>query len=79
MLTPLGKRIIIQPLELPKGSLLITNSKPTQFKIVAIGDETSKVSIGDIVYLDKFAGCEIEHNKEKFIVVEEAQILAKVD
>lgn len=79
MLIPLSKRILIQPVELPKGSLLITNTKPSQFKIIAIGDETSKVSVGDIVYLDKFAGCEIEHEKEKFIVVDESQILAKVD
>lgn len=79
MLTPLGKKIVIRAIENTHGNIIVSGSKPTQFKIIRIGDEVSKVKAGDIVYLDKYAGCEIEHEKEKFMVIEESQILAKVD
>jgi len=79
MLTPIGKRIIIQPIEIKHGALLIKNSNPTQFTILAIGDEVTKVKVGNIIFLEKFYGVEIEHEKEKFLVIDEASILAKLD
>ena len=79
MLAPIGKRIIVQPVEVKQtGSLVITGIKPTQFKIIAAGDEVTKVKLGDIVYLGKYSGVEIEHEREVFIVVEEEGVLAKV-
>ena len=79
MLSPIGKRLLVKPIEENHGSLIIKNSKPTQFKVFAIGDDVTKVKVGNIVYLDKFVGAELEHNKEKFLVLDETQILAKVD
>jgi chaperonin GroES len=79
MLTPVGKRIIIKPLEAKAGTLLLTNAKPTQFNVIAIGDEVTKVKSGDIVYLEKHYGVEIEYEKEKFLIIEESSILAKLD
>ncbi len=79
MLIPLGKRILVKPLEEVSGILMIKNSKPTQFVVHAIGDEVTKVKVGNTVYLASYSGAEIEHNKEKFIVLEEIQILAKVE
>lgn len=79
MLTPLGKRIIVKPIEVKHGALLITGVKPTQFHVIAIGDEVTKVKLGDTVYVSQQFGSEIEHEKEKFIVLEETFILAKVD
>jgi co-chaperonin GroES (HSP10) len=79
MLTPVGKRIIIRPIEeTKKGSLLLTGQKPTQFTVLAIGDEATKVKIGDVVYLEKHYGAEIVHEGEKFLVIDENTILAKV-
>jgi co-chaperonin GroES (HSP10) len=78
MLQPLGKKIIVKPVEVKHGTLLVSGLKPTQFYIIAIGDEVTKVKAGDIIYLDKYSGAEIEHEKEKFMVVEEGTILAKV-
>jgi len=79
MLTPVGKRIIVKPVETKHGSLLVTGMKPTQHQIIAIGDEVTKAKVGDILYLDKHHGAEIEHEKEKYLVIDESSILAKLD
>ena len=78
MLIPLGKKIIVRPIEQKHGTLLVAGLKPLQFHVIAIGDEVSRVKAGDNIYLDKYAGVEIEHEKEKFMVVEESNILAKL-
>jgi co-chaperonin GroES (HSP10) len=79
MLIPLGKRIIVRPIEVKHGTLVVTGLKPTQFLILAIGDEVTKVKVGDTIYLDKHIGAKIEHEKEEFMVIEENSILAKLD
>ena len=78
MLTPVGKRILIKPVEVKHGTLFITGQKPTQFHVIAIGDEATKVKGGDIIYLEKHYGVEIEYEKEKYLVVDEMSILAKI-
>jgi len=79
MLIPLGKRIIVKPIEVKKGALLLPGAKPTQFQILAIGDEVTKVKVGNTIYLEKHYGAEIEHENEKFLVINEDSILAKLD
>lgn len=79
MLTPIAKRIIVKPVEAKHGSLLVTNQKPTQFIVIATGDEVTKVKTGNTIYLEKHYGAEIEHEKEKYLVIEEGSILAKLD
>lgn len=74
-----GKRILVQPLETTQGAgLIIAHKKPTQFAVISIGDEVTKVSVGDTIYLEKLYGVEIEHDKEKYLVIDESSILAKV-
>jgi co-chaperonin GroES (HSP10) len=79
MLTPIAKRLLIKPMETKHGTLLLTNQKPTQFTVVSIGDEVTKVKPGNIVYLEKHYGIEINHENEKFLVIDESSILAKLD
>jgi co-chaperonin GroES (HSP10) len=79
MLTPLAKKIIVKPVEVKHGTLLVTSQKPVQYQVIRVGDEVTKVKSGDIIYLEKHYGAEIEHEKEKFLVIEEASILAKLD
>ena len=79
MLKPLGKKIIVQPVEIKHGTLLVPGQKPTQYKVIEIGDEVTKVKEGNIIYLEKHYGAEIEHEREKFLVIEENSILAKLD
>lgn len=79
MISPIGKRLIVKPVEVKHGTLLLSGVKPTQFLICSIGDEVTKVKIGDVVYLGKHVGAEIDHENETFLVIEESSILAKVD
>lgn len=78
MLTPIAKRILVKPVEVKHGTLIVTNQKPTQFHVIAIGDEITKVKPGDTIYLEKHYGTEIEHENEKFLVIDESSILARV-
>jgi co-chaperonin GroES (HSP10) len=79
MLTPVGKRIILQPVEAGQGSIILTGQKPTQFTVISVGDEVTKVKPGHVIYLEKHYGVEIEYDKEKFFVIDEQSILARID
>lgn len=79
MLTPIGKRLIVKPIEVKHGNLIVSGQKPVQFMVTAIGDEITKVKPGDIIYMDKHYGAEIEYDKEKHLVVDESCLLAKLD
>lgn len=79
MLIPVAKRVIIKPIEVKHGTLLVTNQKPSQYTVIAIGDEVTKVVPGNIIYLEKHYGVEIDHEGEKFLVIDEQCILAKID
>lgn len=77
MLMPVGKRLLVKSVEQKHGTLLLTNQKPTQFVVVEIGDEVTKVKPGNNVYLEKHYGVEIDHEGVKYFVVDESSILAK--
>ncbi len=78
MLTPIGKRILVKPVEETHGNLIVSGQKPTRFIVIANGDEVTKVNVNDIIYLDKYSGAGIEHEKEQYLVIDESSILAKV-
>jgi co-chaperonin GroES (HSP10) len=78
MLTPVAKRILIVAVEEKHGTLLLTGQKPKKYQVIRIGDEVTKVKPSDLVYLEKHYGVEVEHENEKFLVIDEASILAKV-
>lgn len=79
MLTPIAKRVIIQPVEAQQGTILIANKKPSQYKVIAIGDEVTKVKPDDVIYLEKHYGVEIDYGGVQFLVIDEGSILAKLD
>ena len=78
MLIPVAKRIIIKAVENKSNSVIITNQKPIQFNVISIGDDVTKVKSGDIIYLEKHYGVEIDYEGEKFLVIDEGSILAKI-
>ena len=78
MLIPIGKRLLVRAAEVKHGSLIVSSQKPTRFTVIAIGDEVTKVSAGNIIYLEKHYGVEVDHEGEKYFVIDEASILAKV-
>ncbi len=80
MLKALGKKIILKAVEeAKKGSLLLPGAKPSKYMAEAVGDEVKNVKKGDVVYLDKHHGAALEHENEKFLIVEENSILAAID
>lgn len=78
MLMPVGKRLIVKGLDVAYGSIIVSGQKPLQFLVLEIGDEVTKAKKDDVVYLDRHHGVEIEHEKEKYIVIDETSILAKL-
>jgi len=78
MLTPIAKRILIKPVEQKHGVLILAHQKPTQFTVIAVGDEVTKVAPGNVIYLEKHYGVEIEYQDDKYLVIDEASILAKI-
>lgn len=79
MLKPIGKRLLIKPIEIKHQSLFLAHQRPIQFTVHAIGDEVTKVVPGNIIYLEKHFGCELEYENEKLIVIDESSILAKIE
>ena len=79
MLIPVAKRVIIKPIEEKHGTLIVNNLKPKKFTVVSIGDEVTKVAPGNVIFLEKHYGVEIEHENEKYLVIDEESILAKLD
>jgi co-chaperonin GroES (HSP10) len=78
MITPVAKRLLIKPIEETHGTLLLTNQKPKKFTVIAIGDEVTKVQPGNVIFLEKHYGIEIDHEGDKFLVIDEHCILAKI-
>lgn len=78
MLMPVAKRLIIKGVEAKPGTILLSNQKPSQYQVIAVGDEVTKVKPNDIIYLEKHYGIEIDHETEKYLVIDEGSILAKI-
>ncbi len=78
MLIPLGKRIILKPIEAKKSILCLANVQPIHFEVISIGDEVTKVKPGNIIYLADHYGVHIEFDNEKFLIIDESSILAKI-
>ncbi|WP_178195781.1 co-chaperone GroES [Ligilactobacillus sp. Marseille-Q7487] len=94
MLKPLGDRIILEVQKEEEqtvgGIVLASNAKekPQTGKVVAVGagrvlengqKVTPAVTVGDVVFFDKFAGTEVKYEDQKYLVVREGDIIAIVD
>ena len=83
---PLGTRVIIQVEEAETktaSGIYIPDSaqeKPQRGKVVAVGngtkDEEMELSVGDIVLYGKYAGTEIKHDGEDYLIMSQSDILA---
>lgn len=93
MLRPLGDRVIIKVVELEEktaSGIVLPDSakeKPQQGEVLAVGTgriEDGKrveldVKVGDQVIYSKYAGTEVKHNNEEFLILRESDILAIVE
>ena len=83
---PLADRILVKPLaaeEKTIGGIIIPDSakeKPAKGEIIAVGtgtkDEEMILKAGDIILYGKYAGTEIEHEGEKFLIMLQNDALA---
>ncbi len=93
-LKPLADRVVAQRLESEetlKGGIIIPDSakkKQEMAKVIAIGpgkitDENKTipmpVKVGDVIFMDKYAGQEITIDDEEFIIVKADDIIAIVE
>ncbi len=90
-LSVLDDSVLIKPIsEEKQGGIMLPSSaekKPTKGEVIAIGQGSRSpsgermsltVKVGDKVFYRQWAGTEIEHSDEKFIVMKESDILAIV-
>lgn len=94
MLKPLGSRVILVAVEdtqETESGLVLTGSakeKPNTAKVVAIGEgkklddgsrEEIPVAVDDVVLYEKYAGTEVKHSGEDYIIVNASDIVAIVE
>jgi co-chaperonin GroES (HSP10) len=80
MLQPLGKRILITAIipEKKESFLILKDATPQTYKVLAIGDDVKKVNIDDTIFIAAHSTADIKYNDEKFQIVFEDNIIAKV-
>lgn len=89
-LVPLGDRVVLKQIEAEettKSGIVLpgqSKEKPQQAEVVAVGpggivdgkEVTMYVSVGDKVIYSKYAGTEVEIDKEEYLIVKQSDILA---
>ena len=92
-LVPLGDRGVLKQLEAEettKSGIVLpgqSKEKPQQAEVVAVGpggmvdgkEVTMNVAVGNQVIYSKYAGTEVELEKEEYIIVRQSDILAIVE
>ena len=83
---PLADRVLIKVSEAETktaSGIIITDNaqeKPQKGAVIAVGKGTKEnpmsVNVGDIVLYGKYAGTELKHEGEEFIIMKESDIFA---
>lgn len=83
---PLADRVLVRPAALEEktaSGIIIPDSakeKPLRGEVVAVGkgtkDEAMELVAGDIVLYGKYAGTEVEHEGEKYLIMRQSDVLA---
>jgi len=83
---PLADRVLVEPtpaVTKTASGLIIPDSakeKPSQGKVVAVGNGTKDnpmtVKIGDTVLYSKYAGAELAHEGNDYLIMRESDIIA---
>ncbi len=83
---PLADRVLIRPAaqeEKTVSGIIIPDSakeKPLRGEVIAVGggtkDEEMVLKAGDVVLYGKYAGTEIEHEGEKYLIMRQSDVLA---
>lgn len=92
-LVPLGDRVVLKQLvaeETTKSGIVLTGQakeKPQEAEVIAVGpggnidgkEVVMQVNVGDKVIYSKYAGTDVELDKEEYIIVKQSDILAIVE
>jgi len=79
-LQPLGNRTLVERLEeattTASGIIIPDNAKekPSQGKVIAVGDEVKQIATGDVVVFGKYAGSEIAIDGTDYLIIEADEI-----
>lgn len=83
---PLADRVLIEPAPAETktvGGIIIPDTakeKPLQGKVIAVGtgtkDEEMVLKVGDEVLYGKYAGTEIEHEGNKYLIMRQSDVVA---
>jgi chaperonin GroES len=94
MLKPIGNRVVVdltQTEETTKSGIILTDSakeKPQEGTVVAVGtgrilENGTKIDLevkeGDKVVYSKFAGTEVQHGDNEYLILSESEILAVIE
>lgn len=85
MLTPIKTKVLIkmqEGQEVTKSGIILTankENKPILAKVISIGKEVTQVKINDDVIVSRYIGNKIKYNNEEYIVLEEKEILARLE
>ena len=85
-ITPLGDNVLVKPAEesskLGGGLVMPETSRPdtpVQGTVTAIGEKVTTVAIGDDILFKKYSPDEFEIEKERVLLIQECEILAKLE
>ncbi|GAA0117237.1 co-chaperone GroES [Clostridium senegalense] len=86
---PLGDRVVIKRVaaeEVTKSGIVLTaasKEKPQEAEVVAVGpglaDARMELNVGDRVLFSKYAGNEIKHEGQEYIILKQEEILAIIE
>lgn len=90
MIKPVGRRVLVKRLEeeeKKKGGIIIPDTakeKPQQGIVEAVADvgkddDPLPVKKGDRIVFGKYGGTEIEFDNKEYLILEEDDILAKIE
>ncbi|MBE5939136.1 MAG: co-chaperone GroES [Lachnospiraceae bacterium] len=83
-LIPLGKRVVLKELvaeETTKSGIVLTGQskeKPQEAEVVAVGEVSIDISVGDKVFYKKYAGTNVKLDEEEYIIMDEEDVLAVI-
>ena len=78
---PLGDRVLVERVEesttTASGIIIPDNAKekPSEAKVLAIGNDVEDVKVDDIVVFGKYSGTEITLDSKEYLILEVSDIL----
>jgi chaperonin GroES len=65
-------------IEARKKELELERQKVTEGTVLAVGDAVEQVRKGDKVFFGRYSGCEIERHGEKYIIMNDEDVIARI-